>query len=190
MNTENKKENPKSSHWLEIKKTLSGCSSSDLMGLIAELHSLSKSNKDFLEARFLRDDKVLERYKAQIKKYLAPNDPWKENQQISLKKAKKVLSDYKKATSDKIGLIDLMVYYVECGTDFLCEFGDMYEQYYISLESVFDHALKIMKQFSDHEVQDFIKRLKIVVRKADRMGWGYYDAISEMLDKAYPKDSS
>jgi hypothetical protein len=87
-----------------------------------------------------QDSHILERYKAQIKKYLAPHEPWKESQQISSKKAKKVLSDYKKATNDKIGLIDLMVHYVECGTNFLCEYGDMYEQYYISLESVFDNV--------------------------------------------------
>ncbi len=31
------------------------------------------------------------------------------------------------------------------GTDFLCEFGNMYEQYYCSLESVFSNALKLMK---------------------------------------------
>jgi DNA repair exonuclease SbcCD ATPase subunit len=137
MNIGNKLKS-KSSNWLEIRRTLNKCSENDLLGLNAELYSLLKSNKDFLEARFLQDNQALERYKAQIKKYLAPNEPWKDSQQISIKNAKKVLSDYKKATSNKIGLIDLMVYYIECDTDFLCEFGDMYEQYYISLESVFD----------------------------------------------------
>ncbi len=184
MNIGNKLKS-KSSNWLEIIRTLNKCSENDLLGLIAELYSLSKSNKDFLEARFLQDNQALERYKAPIKKYLAQNEPWKDSQQISIKNAKKVLSDYKKATSNKIGLIDLMVYYVECGTDFLCEFGDMYEQYYISLESVFDSTLKMMKQFETQEIQDFIERLCTVVEKADHMGWGYYDAISNMLNQAY-----
>ena len=76
-----------------------------------------------------------------------------------------------------------MIYYVECGTDFLCEFGDMYEQYYMSLESVFNNALKIMKQFDAPEVGDFTARLKTVVKKAEDMGWGYHDAISLMLEE-------
>ncbi|WP_375331264.1 hypothetical protein [Candidatus Tisiphia endosymbiont of Oplodontha viridula] len=182
MNAKNKE---KTSNWLEIRKTLNGCSDGDIIGLIAELYSLSKSNKDFLETRFLPDNSALERYKAKIKKHLAPNEPWKDSQQISLKEAKKILSDYKKATSDKVGLIDLMVYYVECGTDFLCEFGDMYEQYYISLESVFENTIKIMQQFDETEMGYFIQRLHVVVKKAEHMGWGYYDAISEMLNSVY-----
>ena len=132
MKTDYKKQAFKNSHWSDIRRILDHYSPRDFLGLIAEFYSLSKTNKDFLEARFLRNCQVLERYKLQIKRYLAPREPWKENQQISLKEAKKVLSDYKKATNDKIGLIDLMVYYVESGNDFLCEFGDMYEQYYIS----------------------------------------------------------
>ena len=79
-----------------------------------------------------------------------------------------------------------MVCYVEYGTDFLCEFGDMYEQYYCSLESVFSNALKRMKSFEYQEVISFEQRLHIVVKKAEHMGWGYYDAISDMLNEAYP----
>ncbi|WP_375333150.1 MULTISPECIES: hypothetical protein [unclassified Candidatus Tisiphia] len=63
-----------------------------------------------------------------------------------------------------------MVYYVECGTDFLCEFGDMYEQYYISLESVFENTIKIMQQFDETEMGYFIQRLHVVVKKAEHMG--------------------
>ena len=153
------------------------------MALVAELYTLSKTNQDFLNARFLSDDIALIRYKAKIKKHLAPDEPWKNSQQISLKEAKKALSDYKKASSDKIGLVDLMVYYVECGTDFIYEFGDMYEQYYMSLESVFETAFKLIKEFNLEEREPFVHRLRIVINKANHMGWGYYDILSEMFSK-------
>lgn len=172
--------------WLDIRKTLSQCERRDLIGLIADLYALSKPNKDFLEARFIKNDEVLARYKSIIKKYIAPSEPWKNNQQISLKDAKKAISDYKKATNDTLGLIDLMVCYVEYGTDFLCEFGDMYEQYYCSLESVFSNALKLMKTFEYEDILSFEQRLQAVVKKSEHMGWGYYDAISDMLNEAYP----
>lgn len=79
MSTTNKKEKVKASHWVDIRKTLYKCSQHDLLSLIADLYELSQSNKNFLEARFLRDCHVLEDYKSQLKKYLAPREPWKEN---------------------------------------------------------------------------------------------------------------
>lgn len=173
--------------WLDIRKTLSKCSERDLLGLIGDLYARSKSNKDFLEARFIKNDEVLARYKGIIKKHIAPSKPWEHNQHISLKDAKKAISDYKKAKNDMMGLIDLMVCYVEYGTDFLCEFGDMYEQYYCSLESVFGNALKLMKKFEYQEVISFEQRLHVVVKKAEHIGWGYYDALSDMLNEAYPR---
>ena len=131
---------------------------------------------------------MLERYKDLIGGYIAPHEPWKDSQQVSIKNAKKVLSNYRKATNDKVGLIDLMVHYVECGTDFICQFGDMYEQYYSSLESVFEGTLKLMKQYQPQEVQRFVTRLAIVVKKAKYVGWGYYDSINDMFCEAYPDD--
>ena len=143
-----------------------------------------------MDARFLKDRQVLERYKTQIKKYLPPSESWRESQPLRLREAKKAISDYKKALGDPIDLIELMVHYVECGTNFLCEFGDMYEQYYISLESVFEKALTLMKQQEELEITAFISRLGVVVKKARDMGWGYYDTISDLLDEAYPSVSN
>lgn len=175
----------KAKNWTTVRQKLSSCSERDLLGLISELYELSKENKNFLEARFLQDTSALDRYKAHIKRYLAPNEPWKASQQISIREAKKAISDYKKASANAIHLIDLMVYYVECGTDFSCEFGDMDETYYASLESMFDKAVTLMKKQALYNVEDFIRRLEVVVRKASSFGWGYYDIISEILKEAY-----
>lgn len=175
----------KDKNWAAIRKKLAPCLERDLLGLIAELYELSKENKNFLKARFLQDTGALERYKAHIKRYLAPNEPWKPSQQISIREAKKAVSNYKNASSNLINLIDLMVYYVECGTNFSCEFGDMDETYYASLESMFDKAVALMKKQSTHEVEDFIRRLRVVVQKASSFGWGYHDTISVILEDAY-----
>ena len=174
------------SNWSAIKKMLKECPEDDLVGIIGALYGLSKSNKTFLEAKFLLEYNVIEVYKAQIQKHLAPDLSKYTNPKISIKDAKKAISDYKKATGDTFSLLELMVYYVECGTNFLCEVGDMYAQYYYSLAAVFGDALKIMCQYTKEEVTDYIHRLKIVVKKSYHMGWGYYDEISEMLDEAYP----
>ncbi len=181
------KKSPKINPWLEIRKKLNKCSEADLKGIIGELYTLSKTNKDFLDARFLNDATALKRYEANIQKYISPYEPWKSTQQVSIKDAKKILSDYKKATNDTRGLIHLMIHYVECGTHFLCEFGDMYVQYYNSLLSVFENALTLMKTFPDEAIQEFIDRMHGISVQASGMGWGYSDGIMYMLRKAYPK---
>lgn len=173
--------------WSDIKSILSRSSERDLLKLIQDLYNLSDSNKDFLEARFMRDGEALLRYKDIIKEYIAPRNPWSDHQ-ISIKEAKKILSEYKKATNDAVGLIDLMICYVEYGTDFICEFGDMYEQYYASLESVFGNALKLMKDFENENTFWFVRRLRVIVEKAENVGWGYYDILSEMINDAYPEE--
>ena len=181
MVVKNKIEKSKNS-WNTIKKTLKTSSSSDLIDLMSELYLLSKDNQDFLNARFIETEDVIQRCKDKIRQYLAPLDPCKSSQQVSLKNAKKVISDYKKASNNKMGLIDLMIHYVESGTDFTLTYGDLYSQYYLSLESVFDSALKIMKPLDQKDRKSFISRLETVVKKSSSMGWGYYDYISETLD--------
>ena len=40
-----------------------------------------------------------------------------------------------------------------------------------------------MKTFEYQEVISFEQRLHVVVKKSEHMGWGYYDAISDMLNE-------
>lgn len=44
-----------------------------------------------------------------------------------------------------------MIHYVECAIDY-CQYGDMHERYYVSLGSVSDKALKIMKEFHPQKI--------------------------------------
>ncbi|MCF6766646.1 hypothetical protein L3V82_12785 [Thiotrichales bacterium 19S3-7] len=166
-----------------IKKSLNNKMKEELINIVLDLYSISKENKDFLGVKLLQSSDALESYREEIKTYLAPDRPW--DNEISISKAKKAISNFRKASNNPIGLIDLMVYYVECGTEFLCEYGDMYEQYYMSLESVFENVLKKLKVYEVDQIADFIARLEKVVRKAYDMGWGYYDNISYMLNNAY-----
>jgi len=153
----------KENNWIDVRKELSDCSHRDLLGLIADLYDLSKDNKNFLETRFMPKDTSLNTYKKHIQRYLAPKEPWKDSENISIREAKKAISDYKKASSNPILLIDLMVYYVECGTNFSDEFGDMDEPYYSTLESMFDNAVKLMKKQDKADVIEFVERLEKVV---------------------------
>jgi hypothetical protein len=43
-----------------------------------------------------------------------------------------------------------------------------------------------MKTFEYEEILSFEQRFRAVVKKSEHMGWGYYDAISDMLNEVYP----
>lgn len=74
-----------------------------------------------------------------------------------------------------------MIYYVECGTEFTCAFGDIDETFYCSLESMFDDVLKLMND--NGYSREFNNRLDEIVRASSGIGWGYYDAIKDMWDE-------
>ena len=87
---------------------------------------------------------------------------------------------------DPKGILELMTCYVECGNDFTCEYGDIDEKFYYSLESMFEKALQALDKPDKQTVEEFLPRLQNIVEKAEDIGWGYYDTISDLLYGYFP----
>ena len=118
------------------------------------------------------------------------------NKPVSLAAGKKAISDYFKASKDKAGQLELMVHYLESGNQFTVELGDINEQFYSSLESMFERIITVLQtQPTDVQVR-YYSRLESVVSSARNIGWGYYDYISDLLgefeinDTKYPSDTT
>lgn len=94
--------------WNDVKGSLAGLDRAGLTGLIQDLYAASKDNQAFLHARFSLSDDVLKPYKIAIDRWLWP-DVFK-NQFTSVAKAKKAISDYKKAIGQPAGFAELMVF--------------------------------------------------------------------------------
>jgi hypothetical protein len=62
--------------------------------------------------------------------------------------ARKAITDYRRATKDIPGTLNLMLTYVEQGTRFTSEYGDFEESFYNSMESVFSEATKLVARHS------------------------------------------
>ena len=94
--------------WSTLKKQLSKYSTVALLELISDLHSLSADNKRFIEAKVINNQDTLKKYKDIISKSISTDAPWKKSQQLSLKTAKKAISDYKKVSiKKKIRFLDI-----------------------------------------------------------------------------------
>ena len=80
-----------------------------------------------------------------------------------------------------------MVYYVECGTRFTVDYGDIDAWFYESLESMFTQAVRTLQSSDEETIDQFLPRLESIVYKANGIGWGYYDTLSETLEEAFPE---
>jgi len=126
--------------WSDVKTKLSDFDRAALIGLVQDLYAASKDNQAFLHARFALGDDVLKPYKATIDRWLWP-DVFK-NQDTSVAKAKKAISDYKKAIGQPEGLAELMVFYCERAAGFSNDVGLQDEGYFDALVRMFGQALK------------------------------------------------
>ena len=179
------KKNERSASWQHVKVILSQQSPQALLQLIKDLYDLRSEVKDFIHARFLTSEKTLAPYKKTIQQSLSPDVIHGED--IDLARGRKAISDYKKATNDPMGTLDLMTYYVECGTQFTVDYGDIDEEFYESLESMFTQVVKTLQNSDQETIDRLFPRLAGIVRQAHRIGWGYYDAIAETLEEAFPQ---
>ena len=170
----------KTQTWKDIKPELKELSQHALVGMISDLYDLNEENRRFLHARFARSEENLQSYKSIIRRALCPA-PEKE-QDLQLSKGRKAISDYRKAAGHPKELLELMVYYVECGNEFTLSYGDINEPFYNSLVSMFgDIIARLIKAQDEYLLQLFLPRLQSIVRSATGMGWGYYDDIAYLL---------
>jgi hypothetical protein len=93
--------------WTDVKAKLADFDRAALLGLIQSLYAAHKDNQMFLHTRFGLAEDVLEPYKKAIDRWLWPDVL--RNQNTSVARAKRAISDYKKAVGDPEGLAELMV---------------------------------------------------------------------------------
>ena len=164
------KKSPKSTpSWSDVKARLADFDRAGLLGLVQDLYAASKDNKAFLHARFGLGDDPLEPYKDVIIRWINPPDF---RSPISVAKAKKAISDYKKALGQPEGLAELTVVYREEAFDFLAGCGMDDEGFYDALVRMFEQALKYVLALPAGQQATFIARLDRVRQLGQNVGWG------------------
>lgn len=164
----------------QLKVALRKKSEYELVEEIATLYKKFNQVKEYYQASFFNnDDEVLERYKKIVNaEYI--EGPRNSFPKMRASVARKAISDYKKVSCSDHGLADLMLTYVEAGITCTLNYGDIDENFYISMERMFESALKyIVKQGL---VSDFIHRIKRAVEDTHDMGWGFGDQLEDIYD--------
>lgn len=174
--------------WKNVKTVLAGKSNAEILKLVSDLYALNEANKSFIHSRYSIGTNLLEPYKEIISGALYPDII--QNQPIRFSVGKKAISDYFKATKNEIGQIELMIYYVEMGNQFTINYGDIDEQFYSSLESMFNRILSNIEKQPTNIQKQYLPRLENIVDSVRSMGWGYYDYLSETFEEFKVKASA
>jgi hypothetical protein len=171
----------KTTGWQNIHRQLDDWSKPALVTLVKDLYDASPDNRDFLLARFQADEDIgaaLEKYRHKIVEQFFPA---RGDGKLKLAEARKAIRDYRKATGNLTGTIDLMLTYVENGTEFTHEFGDINESFYNSLESVLTEMAQLLMREGTELYPRFRERIRRLATLADGIGWGYGDAVRDQV---------
>jgi len=142
----------------ELKGKLRSLGNDELYSLVIDLAKLRKENSEWLQAKLKGEggiNETLEYYKKKINEAFGDG-------RIKLIESKKAISDFRKISKNPAHFIELMIFYVERGIDMENEFGDLYESFYASMESVFENVIKMLN--ANHQlIPAYRKRLEIIV---------------------------
>lgn len=126
-----------------IKKLLQSMTKENIIEMVLELYSARKEAKEYLEFYASPDEKgKLEEYKSIIREEFYPKKRREPQTRFSI--CRKAVADFKKLKPSADALAELMVSYMEWATQFTYDYGDMWEQYYDSVENNFDKTIKFI----------------------------------------------
>jgi hypothetical protein len=169
--------------WTDIRRKLARTDLDYAIGIVKLLFDQSKENRTFLISRLYPDtdwSALLEQQKKRILGEFYTRKGIPRNPRISI--ARKAIDDYRRATSDPVGTAELMLTYVETGTEFAQQYGMQDEPFLRSLETVLDKLVGILaKDERRNLVERFHERLQTVLEQACDCGYGYDEFVAERL---------
>lgn len=161
-----------------VKKLLLTMTKKDIIEMVLEMYSARKEAKEYLEFYASPNEtEKLEEYKAIIREEFYPKRRREPQTRFSV--CRKAVTDFKKLKPSADALAELMVSYMEWATEFTFDYGDMWEQYYDSVEGNFDRTVKHVVENRLWKKYDI--RLQQCVKWSNGNGYGFADAIADMI---------
>ena len=168
-----------------LKRYLKVRSREDLLTDIVDLFTRLDSVRDYYQVRLApeNDAVVIEKYKALIRNEFFPVRGFG---QARLSIARKAVSEYRKVSSSKASLVDLMLYYVETGVEFTNTYGDMDDAFYGSMGNMYKWAVKLIVENEIEELYE--SRCRKIVEDTSGIGWGLHDSLGDICDENFGHD--
>lgn len=161
---------------VKLKKHLSLLTKEQVIEVILELYDTRKEAKEYLDFYLNpNESQKVEEYKRIIYDEFFPKrgDP-----KCRFSICRKAISDFKKLKPHPIYVADLMLYYIETGCKLTAMYGDMWEDYYASLETNFNKAMEFIAKMG--YIEEFRSRIEIMLKEVEECGWGFPDTLYDI----------
>jgi hypothetical protein len=170
--------------WVEIKKRLKEKSDRELLSIISSCYKASDEVKFYLTSIVADDDdanEILIELKERLSQAFLATAKSGQPLGPNLKEARKIISDVKKLTNKPETIINFVLDYVEHGVEFTNKYGDMWDGYYSSIESMFESLENyLIKNVDKINVAVTMNRIENIVNKSNGIGWGFHDNLLDM----------
>ena len=165
--------------WSDVKARLGAFDRKGLVSLLGELYDASVANRRFLHSRLTPGCRAIEEYRRLVADAIYP-DPFSKRR-VSVRDAAAVIVEYRRSTGDASGTVDLMLTFVEAGTEQAADLGYGDEAYFDALRIRLDAVVKQFETLpADVRARVRARLGRIQVRARD-VGWGFGDAVDEVL---------
>lgn len=168
----------------ELSQYLESLSSEELKEEIRKFHKLFPGVREYYQVQLQTggEEQLLAKYKKIIKDEFMPDRGLGRGR---LSAARKAVADFARLSANGLNVPDIMIYYVEMGVIYTNTYGDINEQFYISMENMYEKAADLV--IAHHMEYQFIERFKKIVEDTDGIGWGFYDELKDIFLSHFPE---
>ena len=171
-----KKKNPAT--WANVKANLERMDRTGLLGVMRDLYEAGDLNRRFLHARFVAAAPVLEEYRSLVRAAVFP-DPFSQRP-IRLRDGTTAIAEYKRATGDLTGTVDLTLEFVEAGTEQAADLGYGEDAYFAALERKVKNVVQSLDALPEADRRVATARLIKLGEYQGTIGWGYGDFLGDI----------
>ena len=170
---------PRQPGWADVRTDLEKFDRKSLLGLVHNLYDASSANRRFLHARLLPSPNSVDKYRRLVSDAVFP-DPFS-RRRVSLRDATAAITEYRRSTGDITGTVDLMLTFIEAGTEQAADLGYGDDPYFSALENKVDAVAKSWSQLPATAQAQAATRLARVRERAKDIGWGYGDYLDDVV---------
>ena len=98
-----------------------------------------------------------------------------------MRDASTAITEYRRSTGDLSGTVDLMLTFLEAGTEQAADLGYGDESYFMALERKLDAIAKAWTDLSAEARAEATKRLEWIRDRAKAIGWGYGGYVDDVV---------
>src|SRR5438093_12363217 len=165
--------------WTDVKTRLEALARRGLVGLVHDLYEANTANRRFLQARLLPSPNAVEKYRKLVTEAVFP-DPFSQRR-VSLRDGTAAITEYRRSTGDGEDTVDLMLTFIEAGTEQAADLGYGDESYFSALEDKLDAVATSWPTLPADARAKAATRLAWVQTRAKDIGWGFGDYVDDVV---------